>query len=196
MSKLILASSSPSRLQLVKQIGYLPDLVVAPDVDETELPEESPAKLVERLAILKATVVAQQFPEDVVLAADTIAFCRKQILIKAADEEMAKQYLNILSGRRHRSYTGVCVRKGDRVMHAVHCTIVHFKKLSPAEINEFVASGLWRGNAGGYAIRGVAAAFVKSINGLESCVAGLPLIIASNMLRAAGLIPAFSEVSK
>ena len=188
-SRFILASSSPRRLQLVNQIGYQPDIVMAPDVDETELPKESPTKLVERLALLKASVAAEQFPGDVVLAADTVAYCRRQILTKPNDAAQAENYLQMLSGRRHRVYTGVCVRKGSKVLFEVHSTIIQFKRLHADEITEFVKSEAWKGNAGGYAISGLAAIFIKRIDGLDSTVAGLPLMPVSNMLRHFGLRP-------
>lgn len=185
----ILASSSPRRLQLVNQIGYQPDIVMAPDVYETELPKESPTKLVKRLALLKASVAAEQFPEDVVLAADTVAYCRRQILTKPNDAAQAENYLQKLSGRRHRVYTGVCARKGSEVLCEVHSTIIQFKRLHADEIAGFVKSGDWEGNAGGYAIGGLAAIFIKRIDGLDSTVAGLPLMPVNNMLRLFGLRP-------
>lgn len=189
MVKLILASSSPRRLELLRQVGYGPDLVVPADIDETPHKAERPDGLALRLAISKAEVIAQRFPDDIVLAADTVAYCRRKIMNKPEDAAEATAFMRMLSGRRHRTYTGVCARRGDKIISKTCCTIVKFKRLSEEEIEDFIASKAWEGKAGGYAIHGRAATLIEYINGSDSNVAGLPLHIVNNMLRNLGMKP-------
>jgi septum formation protein len=182
--KLILASASVRRLELLKQVGYIPDIISPADIDETPFKEEKPEALALRLAIAKASVVSEKFPEDVVISADTVAYCRHKIMNKPESPEEARQFMNILSGRRHRVYTGLCIRKNNRVVSRVCCTMVKFKRLSDIEIEDFVESKAWEGKAGGYAIHGRAAIFIESINGSDSNVAGLPLHVVHNILHS------------
>lgn len=184
--RLILASSSPRRIELLAQIGIAPDLVDPADIDETPLKAEAPARLAQRLACSKAAVVAERHPDDVVLAADTVVAVGRRLLEKPADEAEAIRFLELLSGRNHRVFTGVAVIRSGRVSWRVVETRVSFKPLSRDEIAAYVASGEWRGKAGGYGIQGRAAAFVSRIVGSHPAVMGLPLFEAANLLRGAG----------
>ena len=173
---LILASASPRRLELLRQVGIVPDLVESAQIDETPAPRELPAKLVVRLAEAKARAVAARHPGAWVLAADTVVACGRRILPKPETEARARACLALLSGRRHRVLGGVSVmtpKGGARTRRTM--TMVAFKRLPPAETDRYIASGEWRDKAGGYAIQGLAAAFVKSINGCYFNVVGLPL---------------------
>lgn len=184
--RLILASSSPRRIELLAQIGIAPDLVDPADIDETPLKAEAPARLAQRLACSKAAVVAERHSDDVVLAADTVVAVGRRLLEKPADEAEAIRFLELLSGRNHRVFTGVAVIRSGRVSWRVVETRVSFKPLSQDEIAAYVASGEWRGKAGGYGIQGRAAAFVSRIVGSHPAVMGLPLYETANLLRGSG----------
>ncbi|EKY25858.1 septum formation protein Maf [Brevundimonas diminuta 470-4] len=184
--RLILASSSPRRIELLALIGIAPDLVDPADIDETPQRAETPARLAQRLACSKAAVVAERHPDDVVLAADTVVAVGRRLLEKPADEAEATRFLRLLSGRNHRVFTGVAVIHGGRTSWRVVETRVSFKPLSDGEIAAYVASGEWRGKAGGYGIQGRAAAFITRIVGSHPAVMGLPLYEAANLLRGAG----------
>lgn len=186
-AKLVLASASPRRRELLRQVGIVPDLVEAPEIPEQELEDEVPAKLALRLARLKAEAVALRHPLAYVLAADTVVACGRRVVAKAADESQARAALALLSGRRHRVHTGVAVvAPGGRGSTRVVTTSVTFKRLSPAEIDAYLASGEWRDKAGAYAIQGRAALFVRAINGSYSNVVGLPLTETADMLVGLG----------
>ncbi|WP_303718346.1 Maf family protein [Brevundimonas naejangsanensis] len=184
--RLILASSSPRRIELLALIGIAPDLVDPADIDETPQRAETPARLAQRLACSKAAVVAERHPDDVVLAADTVVAVGRRLLEKPADEAEATRFLKLLSGRNHRVFTGVAVIHRGRTSWRVVETRVSFKPLSDGEIAAYVASGEWRGKAGGYGIQGRAAAFITRIVGSHPAVMGLPLYEAANLLRGAG----------
>ena len=187
--RLVLASSSPRRIELLAQIGVVPDHVDPADIDETPLKGEAPGRLAERLARGKAEVVAARSPDAVVLAADTVVAVGRRLLEKPADEAEAKRFLELLSGRNHRVYTGVVVIANGVVSARVVETRVSFKTLSPEDVAAYVASGEWRGKAGGYGIQGRAAAFVRRIVGSHPAVMGLPLYEAANLLHGAGWRP-------
>ncbi|KQS54185.1 septum formation inhibitor Maf [Brevundimonas sp. Leaf363] len=184
--ELVLASASPRRIELLAQVGITPDRIDPADIDETPLKGETPPRLAERLARTKALTVAARAPDAVVLAADTVVSVGRRFLEKAADETEAERFLRLLSGRGHRVYTGVAVARGDRIATRVNETRVSFKVLSDAEIAAYVASGDWRGKAGGYGIQGPAGAFVTRIVGSHPSVMGLPLFEAVNLLTGAG----------
>lgn len=188
--RLILASSSPRRVELLAQIGITPDQIDPADIDETPLKAEMPARLAQRLASSKAAVVAERHPEDVVLAADTVVAVGRRLLEKPADEAEARRFLKLLSGRNHRVFTGIAVVAEGRTIWRVVDTRVTFKHLSDAEIDAYVATGEWRGKAGGYGIQGRAAAFVQRIVGSHPAVMGLPLFETSNLLYGTGWRPA------
>ena len=181
-----MASSSPRRIELLAQIGITPDLVDPADIDETPLKDETPTRLADRLAQSKASVVAERHPQDMVLAADTVVAVGRRLLEKPADEAEAVRFLKLLSGRNHRVFTGVALAYQGQVRTRVVDTRVSFKVLSDEEIALYIASGDWRGKAGGYGIQGPAGAFVQRIVGSHPAVMGLPLYEVSNLLRGAG----------
>ena len=183
---LVLASASPRRIELLAQVGIVPDHIDPADIDETPLKGETPPRLAARLATTKAQVVAARRPEAVVIAADTVVAVGRRFLEKAGDEAEARRFLKLLSGRNHRVFTGVAVICGGRTSWRVVDTRVSFKPLSQDEIAAYVASGEWRGKAGGYGIQGRAAAFITRIVGSHPAVMGLPLYEAANLLRGAG----------
>jgi septum formation protein len=185
--ELVLASSSPRRVELLALAGFTPDIIDPADIDETPLRDETPRRLAQRLAVTKAQVVAGRHPEAVVLAADTVVAVGRRFLEKAADEAEATRFLELLSGRNHRVFTGVAVVRDGRVTHRVNETRVTFKVLSEAEIGSYVAGGDWRGKAGAYGIQGAASAFVRQIVGSHHGVMGLPLYETVNLLAGAGL---------
>ena len=185
---LILASASPRRRALLAQIGIAPDRIVPPQIDETPRPRELAPALVLRLAGEKARAVAADNPGAAVLAADTVVACGRRILPKAEDEATAKRCLELLSGRRHRVYGGICVIAPDGAARLRRVlTAVTFKRLPEAEIRLYLASGEWHGKAGGYAIQGLAGRFVTSIVGSYGNVVGLSLPEAAHLLAAAGI---------
>ena len=184
--RLILGSGSPRRLELLAQIGVVPDAVAPPDVDETPHPGEIPRRYCERVTAAKLDAVAAG-PEDVVLCADTTVAVGRRILGKAADAEAARGFLRLLSGRRHRVVTALAVRRGDRRWARTSVSSVRLKRLSEAEIDGYLATDDWRGKAGAYAIQGPAAAFVAWMEGSHSGIVGLPLHEAATLLQAAGV---------
>lgn len=185
--KLVLASASPRRKALLEQIGIVPDRIDPAHVDEDLRPRELPRELAPRLASAKAVTVAARHPGDIVVGADTVVACGRRILPKPADETEARKCLQLLSGRRHRVYGGLMVVCPDgRQLGRTVVTMVSMKRLSESEIRRYLDSEEWRGKAGGYAIQGRAAAFVKSINGSYSNVVGLPLYELSALLEGAG----------
>ena len=186
-SSLILASKSPRRLDLLHQIGITPAEIYQSNTDETPAPNETARHLVERLAIMKAKAGAAKFPRSFVLGADTVVACGRRILGKAEDKDTARRYLELLSGRRHRVFGGICViDPAGTVKSKVVKTIVTFKRLEAAELCEYLSDDQWCGKAGGYAIQGRAASFIKRINGSYPNVVGLPLYETVNLLVGMG----------
>lgn len=187
MALLVLASASPRRVELLRQIGVAPDRVDPADLDESPLPRELPADHVLRLACAKAEAVRPRHPGAFVLAADTIVACGRRILPKAEDEATAGACLELLSGRRHRVYGGVALAtpEGGLAFRRV-VTRIAFKRLSRPETADYLAGGEWRGKAGGYAIQGRAATFVCWLAGSYSNVVGLPLFETAQLLAGRG----------
>jgi len=183
----ILASASPRRLDLLKQIGIIPDEAIAADIDETPHKNELPAIYAQRVAEEKATFVAEKYPQAIILAADTVVACGRRILPKAEDEKAARKCLELLSGRRHRVYTAVCVIADGKKQNRLAQTHVRFNRIAEKEISHYIASGEWQGKAGGYAIQGLAEAFIPWIGGSYSNVVGLPLSETRAMLERAGM---------
>lgn len=186
---LILASSSPRRLALLRQAGVVPDRIELPEVDETPLARELPRAHALRLAAAKADAVVARLVAAgaYVLAADTVVACGRRILPKTDDAKAAEVCLRLLSGRRHRVYTGVAVvPPGGRRAVRVAMTVVHFKRLDEPELAAYLASEEWRGKAGGYGIQGRAEGFTVAINGSYSNVVGLPLATTLDLLRGLG----------
>ena len=185
--RLILASASPRRYELLAQIGLVPDRVLPSDVCENPLKDELPRQLASRLANAKASYISAEFPVDFVLAADTVVACGRRSLAKAESEEQAQKYLQLLSGRSHRVYGGIClVAPGGKKVSRVVMTVVHFKKLNKTEIQNYIKTGEWHGKAGAYAIQGLASVFVKRINGSYPNVVGLPLYETQSLLTGLG----------
>lgn len=195
MPKLVLASASPRRLDLLRQIGIEPDYVEPANIDETPLRGELPAGHVVRLAEEKARAVQPRHSGAFILAADTVVACGRRILPKADDEATARACLALLSGRRHRVYGGVALLtpRGDLAIRRV-ISQVAFKRLSDDEMTAYLASGEWQGKAGGYAIQGRAAALISWVAGSYSNIVGLPLYETAQLLAGRGyhLCPAHS----
>jgi septum formation protein len=175
-SNLILASASPRRVQLLAQLGITPTAIIPAEIDETPQPNETPLAYVRRVAEGKARAVAALHPNQRILSADTVVALGRRILPKAEDEATARACLTLLSGRRHRVMTCVCVIDETGTLRSkTATTIVRFSRLTPAMLKAYIASGEWQGKAGGYAIQGRAAAFIPFISGSHSNVVGLPL---------------------
>lgn len=186
MTRLILASASPRRLDLLRQIGIVPDAVMPADLAEEPLKGETPPRLAMRLAAAKARAIAAREPAAVILAADTVVACGRRVLPKAEDRETARRCLALLSGRRHRVHGGIIVAAPRGGSARLVTTIVAFKRLTEDEIAAYLDSREWQGKAGGYAIQGRAAAFVRALNGSYTNVVGLDLFAAAALLRGAG----------
>ena len=187
---LVLASASPRRLDLLRQIALAPDAVRAADVDETPRPRELPRDYARRLARAKADTVAAGAAGDFVLAADTVVARGRRILPKAESEAEARACLALLSGAAHRVLTAVVVvapdgRRAERLVE----TRVQFKRLSDEDVRGYLASGEWHGKAGGYAVQGLAGRFVTAIHGSYSAVVGLPLYETASLLDGLGYHP-------
>lgn len=180
--KLVLASSSPRRLELLQRVGIEPDALLPADIDETPRKKDLPRVLAARLAHEKAAAAARISADDpalrgaFILAADTVVAVGRRILPKCELVEEAGDCLRLLSGRQHRVYTAVCLLtpKGAERRRLVEAR-VRFKRLSGADLEAYLGSGEWRGKAGGYAIQGIAGAFVVRLIGSYTCVVGLPL---------------------
>ena len=169
------------------QVGVKPDTVDPAHIDETQRPHELPPKLARRLAEEKAAAVADRHAQSFVLAADTVVACGRRVLPKAEDEAAARACLKMLSGRRHRVWGGIAgiAPDGHSASRAVD-TVVIFKRLTEREIDSYIASGEWHGKAGGYAIQGRAAGFIRYIAGSYSNVVGLPLYETMTLLGSLG----------
>lgn len=190
---LVLASASPRRLALLRQIGIEPARVHPAELDETPLPRELPRVHAKRLARTKAETIAEAEPQAYVLAADTVVALGRRILPKAENLATARDCLIRLSGRRHSVLGGVALRAPDgRWAERMVVTAVSFKRLSAEEIEAYLASGEWQGKAGGYAIQGLAAAFIPWIGGSYSNVVGLPLAETAKLLTGLGY-PLFKD---
>jgi septum formation protein len=187
VARLVLASASRRRLDLLRQIGCEPAAIHAADVDETPEPRELPAALAKRLARAKAAAIARSHPDAFVLAADTVVACGRRILPKAEDEATARSCLVLLSGRRHRVLTTIAVQApGGRRADRLVVSAVTFRRLGALDITWYLACGEWRGKAGGYAVQGKAALFVRSLSGSYSNVVGLPLYETAQLLEGLG----------
>lgn len=191
--KLILASGSPRRRELLAQIGITPDAIRAPDIDETPAKGELPRPYCARMARQKAEA-SECAAGEVVLCADTTVALGRRILGKPADAGEAAEFLLALSGRRHRVITAIAVKTPDRIWERDVVTSVKMKRLSDVELNAYLATKDWQGKAGGYAIQGPASAFIPWISGSFSAVVGLPLAETATLLQAAGY-PVYGETA-
>ncbi len=186
-TSLILASASPRRRDLLAQVGLVPEIIAAADIDETPLHNEMPRALALRLAVAKARAVTA---EGYVLAADTVVCVGRRILPKAETAEDVRACLKLLSGRNHRVFTGVAVVSPEgRLSSRVIETRLTFKRLTAPEIDAYIASGEGFGKAGGYGIQGRAGAFVIKLIGSYTAVVGLPLYETRCLLEGAGYRP-------
>lgn len=189
-ARLVLASASPRRLDLLRQVGLEPDQIDPAHTDETELKGETPRRLAVRLALAKAQSVAQRHTDAFILSADTVVAVGRRVLPKAETEAQARDCLALLSGRGHRVYTGLCVIAPDgRVAERLVETRLTFKRLSHAEIEDYIAGGEWHGKAGGYGIQGRAGGFVIELQGSYPSVVGLPLYETLCLLEGLGYRP-------
>jgi septum formation protein len=182
---LILASASPRRLALLGQIGVIPAAVLPTDIDETPRKDEPPRLLAQRLARAKADAAAR--PGAFVLAADTVVACGRRVLPKAGTCEQAASCLRLLSGRRHHVLTAVVLTAPDgRRAERLCDSVVGFARLTAGQQRAYLEGGEWRGKAGGYAIQGAAATFIRFLSGSYSNVVGLPLFETAQLLRGLG----------
>jgi septum formation protein len=183
--RLILASASPRRLELLARLGVTPETVLPAEIDETPIKAELPDRYACRMAAQKAAAVDE--PGSLVLAADTVVAAGRRILPKTETADEARAALSLLSGRRHRVHSAVAVTDSEgRTRTRLSTSTVAFKRLSPDEIQAYLDSGEWLGKAGGYAIQGRAEALVRMLSGSHSGVMGLPLYETRILLRAAG----------
>lgn len=184
--RLVLASTSPRRLDLLKRIGVEPSRIAAPDIDEDPLPGELPRAYVQRIATGKAHAV-ERAADEIVLAGDTTIAVGRRILGKPEDEADLRRMLALLSGRRHHCLSAVCLIGLDgKPRTRISDTVVAFKRLTTQEIDTYIASGEGMGKAGGYAIQGRAEGFVRFLSGSHSGVVGLPVFETRALLIAAG----------
>ena len=184
--RLILGSGSPRRLELLGQLGIVPDAIQSPDIDETPLPREKPRAYCNRITAAKLAAF-EPAAGEIVLCADTTVALGRRIMGKPEDRAQAAQFLNDLSGRRHRVITALGVRTARRSWQKDVVTTVAMKCLGSVELSAYLDSDDWQGKAGGYAIQGPAGAFIPWIQGSYSAVMGLPVAEAAALLRTAGL---------
>ena len=185
--RLILGSASPRRRALLAQLGVTPDAILPPDIDETPRRAEQPRAYAARLAREKVLAVPDEpGGDDLILCADTTVALGRRILGKPADAGEAAAFLLALGGRRHQVITVIALRRGERVWTRESVSAVKMKRLSDLELNAYLASGEWQGKAGGYAIQGLAGAFIPWISGSYSGIMGLPLAETAALLAAAG----------
>ncbi|HEX2794573.1 MAG TPA: nucleoside triphosphate pyrophosphatase [Croceicoccus sp.] len=188
--RLLLASASPRRRELIARLGVVPDGIAPSDIDETPAPGELPRDYARRMAREKALAacdVAGTVDDAHVLAGDTVVALGRRILPKAEDEATARRCLELMSGRRHRVLSAVTLRAPDGTLRErLSQTVVRFKPLHADEIDAYIEGGEWHGKAGGYAIQGAAEGLIAWIEGSHSGVIGLPLFETRALLRAAG----------
>ncbi len=185
--KLVLASASPRRKDLLARVGIMPDAIVPADLNEDALKGELPQQTAKRLAEEKAQAVAKRHEGSFVLAADTLVACGRRELPKAEEEAQARLCLEMLSGRRHRVYGGIAlITPEGKLCSRLVTTMVQFKRLSKGDVDAYIKSEEWRGKAGGYAIQGLAESYIKQISGSHSNVVGLSLYDTLAILRGNG----------
>ena len=191
--RLVLASASPRRRELLAQIGVFADDIRAPDIDETPLKAEQPRPYCARMAREKVAAVPAD-ADDIVLCADTTVALGRRILGKPADRSEAEKFLRAMSGRRHKVITAVAVKRGDNLWERDVMSTVRMKSLSDQELNAYLDTGDWQGKAGGYGIQGPATVLIPWISGSFTAIVGLPLAETANLLIAAGY-PLYGERS-
>lgn len=184
--RLVLGSSSPRRLELLAQIGVVPDAVRPADIDETPLKSELPRAYCARVTREKADAVPRE-PGEVVLAADTTVALGRRILGKPVDRDEAAQFLMLLGGRRHRVITSVAVVSDDGVRSRDVVSAVRMARLSADELTRYLDTDDWQGKAGAYAIQGPAGSFIPWISGSYTAIMGLPVHETARLLQSAGI---------
>jgi|TARA_B110000003_G_scaffold81554_2_gene83325 septum formation protein len=184
--KLILGSSSPRRLELLSQLRIKPDLIKSPDIDEATKKLELPRDYCIRMAKEKANAIDVEY-DDVLLTADTIVCVGRRILGKPSNEDQVREFLKILSGRRHKVITSVAVKYQDKLLERCVISTVKMKNISNSELDAYVSLEDWKDKAGGYGLQGYAAVFVTWIQGSFSSIIGLPLAETSALLSVAGI---------
>ncbi len=191
--KLVLASSSPRRKDLLTQIGFAPDIIESPDIPELPNKKEKPADFARRMGVEKAEIIAAKHNDAVIIAADTLVAVGTRIIGKAENRDEAFRDLSLMQGRNHRVYTGMCIIKkseggGQRSVKVVETT-VRFKHMTADEINWYLDQGEWQGKSGSFTLMGIGAGFIQHIKGSHTNVIGLPLCEARNVLIGMGLCP-------
>ena len=184
----VLASASPRRIELLKNIKIFPKITYPSEINEDIISKESPKKYCIRIAKNKALKALEKYPGEFILSADTIVFCSNKIFLKPKNKEEAKKFLAFFSGRKHNVLTCVCLAKKNLIKVKNVFTKVTFKRLNAQEIEEYLLTNEWKDKAGAYAIQGYAEKFIKRINGSYSNVVGLPLFETYNLLNSQGLI--------
>lgn len=183
--RLILGSGSPRRKELLAVLGVVPDAILPPDIDEDPKKAELPHLYCARIAREKVAAIPTG-PDDIVLCADTTVALGRRILGKPKDADEARRFLDLLSGRRHRVFTALAVKRGDQRWERIVEARVKMKSLSTIERDGYIATGDWQGKAGGYSIQGPAGAFIPWISGSYTAIVGLPLAETAQVLAAAG----------
>jgi len=184
----VLASASPRRIELLKNIKIFPKITYSSDINEDIISKENPKKYCIRIAKNKALKALEKYPEEFILSADTIVFCGNKIFLKPKNKKEAKKFLAFFSGRTHNVLTCVCLAKKNLIKLKNVFTKITFKRLNAQEIEEYLSTNEWKDKAGAYAIQGYAEKFIKRINGSYSNVVGLPLFETYNLLNTQGLI--------
>lgn len=190
--RLILGSASPRRLELLAQIGIVPDALRPADIDETPRKAEPPRDYVRRMAAEKAAAL-DLADDEALLTADTTVAVGRRILGKPADRDEAAAFMRLMSGRRHVVLTAIALRHGSRTALRLVETKVRMRSIDPAALERYLDAGDWQGKAGGYAIQGAAAVFIPWLEGSFSAVVGLPLSETAAMLAAIGIHPKIKE---
>lgn len=192
--RLVLGSASPRRRDLLAQIGVVADAIIPADIDESPSKGELPRPYVKRMAREKCEAVLGD-DGALVLTADTVVSAGRRILGKPVDAAEAAEFLLLLSGRRHRVTTSVCLAVEGQIRQKTIETRVKMKRLSDAEISAYIRSGEWDGKAGGYGIQGLAAAFIPELHGSYTNVVGLPLTETANLLLGVGYPVSYEPAS-
>lgn len=185
----VLASQSPSRLALLKQIGYVPGHVAPQDVDESEFPKELPKDYLWRVTRMKVDSALKAFPDSIILGADTIVVTGRRIFQRPQTKEEASKMLTHFSGRRVKVVSSVCVARGETVKQKTIATVIQIKRFSKLELDCYLQLKDWSHFSGGLAIDEIGGAFIKAINGSHSNVMGLPLYETKNLLESFGVYP-------
>lgn len=191
--KLILASSSPRRKDLLTQIGFAPDVIESPDIDETPHKRENPAFFAKRMGLEKAEVIAAKHDEAIIIAADTIVALGTRIIGKANNRDEAFRDLSLMQGRNHTVFTGMAIIQKSAIKNQkslkLVTTKVKFRRMSADDINWYLDQGEWEGKSGSFTLMGIGAGFIEEIKGSHTNVIGLPLCEARNILVGMGLKP-------